>query len=200
MAVISTEQRFIGKIKFDLKVRVLRDGKFRIKYPGFVAKQINKTEAVADSLEEVKALFWKTVKGYQDAATKTTRIIIYDVDHTSNKAEGRRNAHFHCDGIRLQVAAKVFDMIELDIEGRTSYSYNRVTDSDQLPPGISQGVRPPVNFRPDRYIEFTLERRDFFVKLYEAMESLIEKVVKINEPGELALAIDNGVNLLEAPK
>lgn len=192
MAIISTEEiYFLGK-RFRRQVRVLRDGLFRIKYPDFIAEVTGQSEVCEETIDSALAKFGKTLELFEKANTSKRKIIIYEIQDKISFSKG----------IAIGVAASIFNEIRVKMpDGKDHYKYESVGYEDNLPHGLRLNARlkpyPGDQLKAQKYMEWTPERHAFFIKIYEAMDNLKNKMAELGDDHKKMIRFaDKGLLLL----
>ena len=198
MAVIKTETTWFGGEKFIKRIKVDKNGEFSIKLPPEINDILDYDIVKADTQSQVLKLFREALIDYKNAKTTTRKVIIYEVKHNTDELN-ERDLHFE-SGVGLVVTARVYIEHKIRIKGEDKYNYKKLDfdSGENLPRGL--GV---INFYGhadevhENAIDWTQERHDFFVMIYEAMTDLILKLNELKNPTALIDFIDSGVKLIE---
>ena len=114
-----------------------------------------------------------------------------------------RGQHHWSSGMKIDISAAVFIESRIEsLDGTIRYSYhsNEVPRDECLPSGLygnNLGRTYARTQRASGLLEWTQERHDFFVRIYEAMGQLAWQLEKLTEPENIDKAIKSGLKLFE---
>jgi hypothetical protein len=106
-------------------------------------------------------------------------------------------------GMSIDISAAVFIESQVSqLDGSTKYSYDSadVPRDERLPDGLHSShlggtwnAKEPAK----NLLDWTQERHDFFVRIYEAMGQLAWQLHNLAKPGNIDKAIESGMKFLE---
>lgn len=184
-------------------------------------------EYECETKEELLSRLKKLRDSVEASKTITRKVILYNIDVSRCVVEGPARlredydperfdhpeqvvvilsprAAYHASGMQIKISADVFIESEITkLDGTKAYSYrsNDVPRDERLPTGLS-GVNiswGSSSKRATNLLEWTQDRHDFFVKIYEAMGKLAWQLHQLDKKDKLLKAIESGVKFLEGP-
>ncbi|MCK5633255.1 hypothetical protein KAH94_05865 [bacterium] len=204
MPVIKKEKIFINKHDFEKITKCDSKGNFSIALPVFVCEALEIMEGLrfvsGKTKESVNDGFDKIIRDYVDRKTTLKKVIVYNVKCNMSAHLIGENWHnvkndaFGDDGyLSTRIKATVFiESQTVKPNGEIIFKYESVRDEEgQLPCPIKDFRQPnfsgnDVNFKMD----YTEERRDFFVKINNAICDIIMKLNTLRNTDDLIKAID----------
>jgi len=153
VAIITTRGRIFNGRRFALKVRVNRDGLFRIAWPHEIVDLFGPpVEAIATTQDEALVLWENRVREFTEARTTKRKVIRYRVKIQGKfwVEEGghwfvRSDVPFGC-GLGLLIWAGVYEETCVTRDNAEDvYSY------DAIPNDLPLSIRNPGNFGIDRH-------------------------------------------------
>jgi len=117
------------------------------------------------------------------------RVVILSPDHSWSR------------GMSINISAAVFIesvITSLDSTKRYSYTSSEVPTDERLPNGLygELGRSAASTQQAENRLDWTQDRHDFFTRIYEAMGQLAWQLHQLAKPGNIDMAIEQGIKFL----
>lgn len=218
MAIVQTDTIGYKEGEFVRKIRVLKDGLFRIKLPPFTETKLSYDEVFADTKREAIKKYDQGIKEYQESITVSRKVIIYSVgysaeiwgdpklrkDYNPEKFKGYDKVvilttrhNYRGGGMGITIKAGVFIENRIDHKDKPTYKYDLVGGEEGLPSGLFEsGLIPGWNKKAENCIDWTPQRHKFFEAIYNGMCDLIWKLHQLEDEDILTQIADSGKLLI----
>lgn len=191
MPVVKTEKFSFDGDEYIRKVYCDKDGDFSIKLPETVIEFTGKEKVYGKTMLEVFSNWDETIDKYKKSNTKQRKVIVYSIKTNDEISFAK--------GMAIQVWAGVYIEHKTHIPDQDPHiKYKDVGTKENFPWDIRSGRRFGISRMDGReIIDWTQERHDFFIMLYDAMESLVNKIDILKKKDKIINAIDCNLKLLE---
>jgi hypothetical protein len=190
MPVISKEEIWFMGTKFYRVVRMLKDKKFRIKYPDIINDVMGVREAVHETYNGAAEEFSEMLAKFEKSQTQSRKVILYEIKDSVSFSTGA--AVSIAAGVYTETCYSVPDTEEM------RYDYKKIDDREQqLPYSISSSnLKPRFGDKADdgNCIAWTAKRHQFFVRISDAMKRLKSELGRLkNSQSELLELADSSM-------
>lgn len=200
MPQVKQRSTFFGGKEFIMRVRVGKDGTFRISVPKYAQDALGLKEVTGETLDKAERTFEKLRVIYGNSLTENRRVIGYTFS-INNKAERhggpvKRNDMSFCAGAGVVLSVENYLQTEHKNADGDHLRYSYRSDDKQPYPPEFQFSHFNRSAKEGHVIEWTEKNEAFFVCLCNALLDLIDKLESLDDNQEALLEFASSGQLL----